>query len=84
MKTSFAWIVLILYMTAQTAVAQTTPPKVTVTSLLAQDFVIAGSMAVPSGGVGLFLRKAKKLYFCYATETPGSAAVVTEYCKPVE
>jgi hypothetical protein len=75
---------LILHMTATPAAAQTASGKITVSSLLGQDFVIAGTTAVPSGGLGLLLRKAKKVYFCYLTETEGSAAVVTQYCKPVE
>jgi hypothetical protein len=66
------------------AAAQTSSGKVTVSSLLAQDYQIAGSVGVPSGGAGLFLRKDRKLYFCYLTETPKSATVTTDYCKPVE
>ena len=58
--------------------------KVTVSSLLAQDYAIAGTVSVPSGGGGLYLRKAAKLYFCFLTETPTSATVATQYCKPVE
>lgn len=58
--------------------------KVTVSSLLAQDYTIAGTVSVPSGGAGLFMRKASKLYFCFLTETPTSATVATQYCKPVE
>ncbi|MBR1225598.1 hypothetical protein JQ629_19020 [Bradyrhizobium sp. AUGA SZCCT0222] len=53
-------------------------------SLLAQDYAIAGTSATPSGGAGLFLRKGAKLYFCFVSETRQSATVSTEYCKPVE
>ena len=60
------------------------PDKITATSLLAQDYVIAGTLSVPSGGAGLFMRKDSKLYFCFLTETPQSATVSTRYCKPVE
>jgi hypothetical protein len=84
MKTYLACLLLILHMTAHAASAQTPSAKITVTSLLSQDFVIAGTTAVPSGGLGLLLRKAKKVYFCYLTETQASATVATEYCKPVE
>jgi hypothetical protein len=69
------------------ALAQPATPsseKVTVNSLLAQDYAIAGTVSVPSGGAGLFMRKATKLYFCFLTETSQSATVSTDYCKPVE
>lgn len=70
---------------SSTALAQTAPvEKITVSSLLAQDYAIAGTTAVPSGGAALFLRKGAKLYFCFVTETRQSATVSTEYCKPVE
>jgi len=62
----------------------TSSEKITVSSLLGQDYVIAGTLSVPSGGAGLFMRKDKMLYFCFATETPQSAKVSTKYCKPVE
>ena len=67
---------------AQTAT--TSAEKVTVSSLLAQDYAIAGTASTPAGGAALFLRKGAKLYFCFATETRQSATVSTEYCKPVE
>ncbi|MBR1215786.1 hypothetical protein [Bradyrhizobium sp. JYMT SZCCT0180] len=69
---------------AAPALAQTAAEKVTVSSLLAQDYAIAGTSATPSGGAGLFLRKGAKLYFCFVSETRQSATVATEYCKPVE
>ena len=71
-------------MTAGLAPALAQSEKVTVSSLLAQDYAIAGTVSVPSGGGGLYLRKAAKLYFCFLSETPKSATVSTQYCKPVE
>jgi hypothetical protein len=69
---------------AAPALAQTAAEKVTVSSLLAQDYAIAGSSVPPGGGAALFLRKGAKLYFCFVSETRQSATVATEYCKPVE
>ena len=71
-------------LSATSLLAQTAAEKVTVSSLLAQDYAIAGTSATPSGGAGLFLRKGAKLYFCFVSETRQSATVSTEYCKPVE
>ena len=69
---------------AAPALAQGAAEKVTVSSLLAQDYAIGGTSAPASGGAGLFLRKGAKLYFCFVSETRQSATVATEYCKPVE
>ena len=55
----------------------------TVQNLLSQDFAVVGAITSPAGP-GLFLRKADKLFLCFVTETPQSAAVTTKYCKPVE
>src|SRR5262249_38060717 len=35
-------------------------------------------------GAGIFLQKGKSLVYCYVTEKPGSAALDTQYCKPVK
>ncbi len=56
----------------------------TVQSLIKQDFAIVGAVQVPTGGAGLFLQKKDQLFFCFASETPGSPAVTTRYCKPVQ
>ncbi len=57
--------------------------KVTVQGLLKDRYLIVGT--VPSAaGPGLFLRKRDKLYLCFVAETPTSATVATQYCKPVE
>jgi hypothetical protein len=64
---------------ASTAFAQT---KVTVQSLLDQDFQVVST--IPSNaGPGAFLQKKDKLFFCVVAETPSSADVATRYCKPV-
>ena len=76
-------ICVVFIMTAGLAPALAQSEKITVSSLLAQDYAIAGTVSVPSGG-GLYLRKAAKLYFCFLSETPKSATVSTQYCKPVE
>jgi hypothetical protein len=57
--------------------------SVTVESLLAQDYVVVGTMASPIGP-GLFLQEKQKLYLCFVSETPQSVAVTTRYCKPVK
>jgi len=62
----------------------TSPEKITVGSLLGQDYAIVGTVQVPSGGVGLFMRKTNTLYACFVSETPQSAKLSTRYCKPVE
>ncbi len=54
----------------------------TVQSLLAQDFVVVGTMASPIGP-GRFLQKKDKLFLCFVAETEKSPSVATRYCKPV-
>ena len=77
-------LISLLAFSATPALAQATPEKVTVSSLLAQDYAIAGAAAPGNGGAALFLRKGARLYFCFVSETRQSATVSTEYCKPVE
>ena len=84
MKIRNAVCLVLLAIGAAPALAQTAAEKITVSSLLAQDYAIAGTSAPASGGAGLFLRKGAKLYFCFVSETRQSATVSTEYCKPVE
>jgi hypothetical protein len=55
----------------------------TVQSLIAQDFVVVGTMA-SSIGPGLFLQKKDKLFLCFVSETAKSPTVATRYCKPVQ
>jgi len=48
------------------ALAQSAAPsfeKITVSSPLAQDYAIAGTLSVPSGGAGLFMRKGRQPLF---------------------
>ena len=78
------WFLIAGSLPAMAQSATPSPDKVTVSSLLAQDYTIAGTLSPPSGGAGLLMRKGAKLYFCFTTETPQSAVVSTRYCKPVE
>ena len=57
--------------------------SVTVESLLSQDYVVVGAITSPIGP-GVFLQEKQKLYLCFVSETPQSAAVTTRYCKPVK
>ena len=70
----------LLWLGASAAEAQ---QAVTVKSLLAQDFAVAGTITSPAGP-GVFLHKKDKLFLCFVSETPTSPAVATRYCKPVE
>jgi hypothetical protein len=65
------------------ATAAQAQQPVTVKDLLAQDFVVVGTIRSPIGA-GVFLQKKDKLFLCFVAETPNSAAVATRYCKPVE
>ena len=56
---------------------------VTVQSLLKQNFAIVGTITSPAGP-GLFLQKKDRLFICFVAETPQSATVATQYCKPVQ
>lgn len=76
--------VLLLCGSASVAISEDVAKKLTVKALLAQDYAIVGTTSAHPGGVGLLLKKNQSLYFCYVSETPNSAAVHTEYCKPVE
>ena len=56
---------------------------VTVTSLIADGYEVKG--VIPSNaGPGILLQKDKSLVMCFVAETPESATIVTQYCKPVE
>ncbi|HUI95622.1 MAG TPA: hypothetical protein VLX44_07710 [Xanthobacteraceae bacterium] len=70
-----------LALLATTAVAA---DKLTVQSLLAQDYAVVGTTSPLGGGGGVYLQKKEKLYFCYVAETPTSTTVATVYCKPVQ
>ena len=53
-----------------------------VSALLKQKYEVVG--VIPSqAGPGIFLKKGDDLMLCVVSETPSSAAVTTNYCKPV-
>ena len=55
---------------------------VTVEALLKDGYEVKG--VFPSNaGPGLVLQKGDKLTMCFVAETPKSADVATQYCKPV-
>lgn len=66
---------------AQTAVPAQT---MTVQSLIDDGYTIAGFATSAIGGATIYLHKRKSLIFCYATETPSSPTLATQYCKPVK
>jgi hypothetical protein len=57
--------------------------KMTVQSLLGQDFQVVGSIFNQGSGTSVFLQKKDKLYFCALAETANSPDLSTRYCKPV-
>jgi hypothetical protein len=57
--------------------------KMTVQSLIGQDFQVVGSIFNQSSGTSVFLQKKDKLYFCALAETTNSPDLSTRYCKPV-
>ena len=69
-------------MLVATSIAALAQEKVTVQSLLTQEFTIVGTIPSPAGP-GLFLQKKDQLFVCFVSETPQSTAVTTGYCKPV-
>jgi hypothetical protein len=81
MKPNLAPLVVLLLTATQTAVSAQT---VNVQSLIGDGYTVAGVASSPAGGAGLFLQKGQTLVFCYLTETPGSASLDTQYCKPVK
>ena len=72
--------VLVLVATPPAASAQT----MTVASLMSEGYTVAGVVSPPAGGAGVFLQKGNALVFCFVAEKPGSAALDTQYCKPVK
>lgn len=56
----------------------------TVQSLLNDGYTIAGVATSAIGGATIYLQKGNALMFCYATETPSSPTLATQYCKPVK
>jgi hypothetical protein len=79
--TTAAPLAVLLLTATQTAIsAQTT----NVQSLLGDGYMVAGIVQSLAGGAGVFLQKGNALVYCYVTEKPGSAALDTQYCKPVK
>jgi hypothetical protein len=72
--------VLALVVTQPAVSAQT----MTVQSLMGDGYTVAGVTQPQGGGAGVFLQKGNALVFCYVLETPGSASLDTQYCKPVK
>ena len=58
--------------------------KISVQSLLDDGYTIAGITTSQNGGGLVYLQKGKTLMLCFVSETPGSTAVETQYCKPVK
>ena len=54
-----------------------------VQSLMGEGYAVVGVMPSPAGP-GVFLQKGNALVVCFVAEKPGSAAVDTQYCKPVK
>jgi hypothetical protein len=67
---------------AVSVVAAHAQQGVTVDSLLKEGYEVKA--AFPSNaGPGLVLQKGDKVVMCFVAETPKSADVATQYCKPV-
>jgi len=81
MRPSLACLTVLMLAATQTAVSAQT---MTVQSLLNDGYTIAGVVTPQVGGAGVYLQKGNALVFCYATETPTSPTVATQYCKPVK
>ena len=71
--------VLLLAVTQTAASAQT----MNVQSLMSDGYMVACVVTSPAGP-GVFLQKNNALVVCFVAEKPGSAAVDTQYCKPVK
>jgi maltoporin len=81
MRRNILTLAAVMLAMTQTAVSAQT---MNVQSLMGDGYTIAGVATSAAGGVGIFLQKGNALIYCYATEKPGSAAVDTQYCKPVK
>ena len=76
-----ALCVVALLVTGVPAIAQ---DKVTVESLLKQDYDVVGFMP-SNAGPGILLEDddGNTLFMCFVAETPNSPDITTQYCKPV-
>ena len=81
MKPNIVTLAVLALNAAQTAVSAQT---MNVQSLMGDGYTVAGVASPPAGGAGVFLQKGNALVFCFVTEKPGSAALDTQYCKPVK
>ena len=60
---------------------------VTVASLLKDGYEVKAASASNPGsnaGPGIVLQKGGSVIMCFVAETPKSASIVTQYCKPVQ
>jgi hypothetical protein len=74
------WLAATLLLAAGTASAQ---EQVTVQTLLDEGFSVVESFFNPNVGVGLFLQRENRLFFCVVRETADNTPLTTLYCKPV-
>jgi len=81
MRRNIAPLAVLVLTATQTAVPAQT---MNVQSLMSDGYTIAGVASPPAGGASVFLQKGNVLIFCFVTEKPGSAALDTQYCKPVK
>jgi hypothetical protein len=81
MKPNIVPLAVLVLTATQTAVSAQT---INVQSLMGDGYTVAGVASPPAGGAGVFLQKGNALVFCFVTEKPGSAALDTQYCKPVK
>jgi len=82
MRRSFGPLVVLLFVATQSAASAA--DTMTVQSLMSSGYTVAGIISSPAGGASIFLQKGTTLVFCYTTEHTGSAALETQYCKPVK
>ena len=80
MRRSIAPLALLVLAATQPAVSA---QPISVQSLMGEGYTVAGVITSPAGP-GVFLQKGSALVVCFVAEKPGSAAVDTQYCKPVK
>jgi hypothetical protein len=78
MRRNIALLAALVLTATQTAASA---QSMSVQSLMGDGF--AGIIPSPAGP-GVFLQKGNSLVVCFVAEKPGSAAVDTQYCKPVK
>ena len=76
-------VIVAALLSAIAAGAASAQDGVTVQALLTEGYEIKG--VIPSNaGPGLLLQKGDQLVMCFVAETPQSADISTQYCKPVK